>query len=131
MPDYLADSHALQVIEQRLERVYFAPQIIAEYWRVVTATASQRGGFGWDVGKADLAVQTLESSYEMLADGPAVYGRWRQIVLAFHVTGASIFDARLVALMVAHGLTHILTFNDDDFRRYTPLGIIAVNPSTL
>jgi len=38
-------------------------------------------------------------------------------------------DARLVAAMLAHGVTHILTFNDTDFRRYA--GITPVVPAAI
>jgi predicted nucleic acid-binding protein len=149
MPDYLADSNvwlrladpahamfavadnALAVIESDLGEVFLTPQVVSEYWRVVTSQGSQRGGYGWDAARADLAVQRLEHTYTLLPDGPAVYGHWRQIVLAAGVTGASVFDARLVAVMLAHGLTHLLTFNDDDFRRYARWGITAVNPAGL
>ena len=37
-----------------------------------------------------------------------------------------VHDARLAAAMLAHGLTHILTFNADDFRRYP--GIVPITP---
>ena len=36
--------------------------------------------------------------------------------------------AGLVAAMLAHGLTHIVTFNTADFTRYTPLGIVILHP---
>lgn len=147
MPDYLADSNiwlrlaepdhpmfatadnALRTLDANLDEVYLVPQVIAEYWRVVTSGGSRRGGLGWDIARADHAVQQMEHAFTILTDTPAVYGRWRQIVLAASVTGASVFDARLVAAMLAHGLTHLLTFNDDDFRRYAPWGIVAVNPN--
>ena len=41
----------------------------------------------------------------------------------------NVHDARLVAAMLVHKLTHILTFNSDDFRRYSE--IIVVNPKQL
>ncbi|MEI6442036.1 MAG: hypothetical protein WCO29_02610 [Nostocales cyanobacterium ELA583] len=33
--------------------------------------------------------------------------------------GVNVHDARLVAVILAHGLTHILTFNISDFKRYS------------
>jgi hypothetical protein len=36
---------------------------------------------------------------------------------------------RLVAAMLVHGITHILTFNTKDFARYSE--IIAVNPTKM
>jgi hypothetical protein len=37
-----------------------------------------------------------------------------------------VHDARLVASTLAHGVTHLLTFNATDFRRYP--GIVVVPP---
>jgi len=38
-------------------------------------------------------------------------------------------DTRLVALMVAHGITHLLTLNPTDFARYSE--ITAVTPQEI
>lgn len=102
---------------------------MTEYWRVTTATASQRGGFGWDPARADQEVQSLEAAFPMKEDVPQVYGHWRSLVLAAGVTGASVYDACLVAAMLAHDIRHILTFNVDDFRRYASWGITAAHPA--
>jgi predicted nucleic acid-binding protein len=47
-------------------------------------------------------------------------------VETYGVSGRQVHDARLAAVMEVHGVTHILTFNTDDFRRYP--GIISVDP---
>jgi hypothetical protein len=49
-------------------------------------------------------------------------------VLAHAVSGAQVHDARLVAAMHVHGLTHLLTLNVPDFTRYP--GITIVHPQT-
>jgi hypothetical protein len=36
----------------------------------------------------------------------------------YAVSGMKVYDARLVASIKAYGITHLLTFNADDFRRY-------------
>jgi predicted nucleic acid-binding protein len=51
---------------------------------------------------------------------------WRRIVEACGVSGRQAHDARLAAVMLAHGVSHILTFNVEDFRRYP--GIVVVSP---
>jgi predicted nucleic acid-binding protein len=43
------------------------------------------------------------------------------------VMGVEVHDAKLVASMNVYGITHLLTFNLTDFRRYS--GITAVSPS--
>jgi hypothetical protein len=51
------------------------------------------------------------------------------LVVAHGVMGAQVHDARLVAFMLAHGLTHVLTLNAADFARYP--GIIPVAPGEI
>lgn len=146
MPDFLVDTNvwlrmadpahemfsaadsAIKTLLGNLDALYISPQVIAEYWRVLTSDGSQRGGFGWSVRQADLEVQQMEYDYPMLHDSPFVYGKWRQIILATSSTGASVYDARLAATMLAHDLTHILTFNVKDFNRYKFYGIYAIHP---
>lgn len=57
----------------------------------------------------------------MLPDTAAVYPHWRQLVMNLTVSGVQVHDARLVAFMLVHGVTHILTLNPGDFARYSPL----------
>ncbi len=51
--------------------------------------------------------------------------------MTYGVSGVQVHDARLVAAMISHGATHILTFNTADFARYAPEGIMAVDPATV
>lgn len=39
--------------------------------------------------------------------------------------GVNVHDARLVAAMLSHKLTHILTFNAKDFRRYSEIEVVT------
>jgi myo-inositol-1(or 4)-monophosphatase len=67
---------------------------------------------------ADLArFQTL---FHRLDDTPAIYPVWEALVASAAVVGKRAHDARLVAAMMVHGLTHLLTFNDQDFRPLAP-----------
>ena len=45
------------------------------------------------------------------------------------VSGKQAYDARLVAAMKVHKVTHLLTFNSEDFKRYE--GITVVSPSSV
>jgi len=53
------------------------------------------------------------------------------LVLGFGVSGVQVHDARIVAAMLVHQVTHISTFNASDFARYSSIGIIAVDPKTV
>ena len=50
-------------------------------------------------------------------------------MVASGVMGVQVHDARLVATMIAHRITHLLTLNDQDFARYPE--ITAVHPRQL
>jgi hypothetical protein len=50
-------------------------------------------------------------------------------VLVHKVIGLNVHDARLVAAMLVHGVTHILTANVKDFVRYT--SVTAISPDQI
>jgi len=49
-------------------------------------------------------------------------------VVKHGVLGIQVHDAKLVAGMKAHGITHILTLNNRDFLRYSSSGITSITP---
>lgn len=104
------------------------PQNFYEFWVVSTRPVAQNGrGKTPDEVTAEFAF--LDSHFTLLPDTPAVFAGWKRLVVAYKVTGKPSHDARLVAAMLAHGITHILTFNDADFRRYA--GIAAIPPASV
>jgi hypothetical protein len=50
---------------------------------------------------------------------------WRDLVTANQVKGKTAHDARLVAAMLWHQLTHRLTFNASDFKRFAGIQIFT------
>ena len=127
-PMYDTAINAVASVGAQGNDIHLVPQVVAEYWRVATSTASQRGGFGWDTVRADAELAALESLYPLVRDTPYVYDWWRTLVVGADVQGASVYDARLAAAMLAHGWTHLLTFNVDDFKRYGAWGIVPIHP---
>jgi predicted nucleic acid-binding protein len=107
-----------------------ASQNFVEFWHVATRPVA-RNGLGLSLADAERLLRLVERVFVLLPDDPGVYSEWRQLVIAFGVSGAQVYDARLVATMRVHGLTHILTWNTADFSRYAPLGIVAVDPATV
>ncbi|MCY4402662.1 MAG: PIN domain-containing protein [Candidatus Poribacteria bacterium] len=104
------------------------PQNFAEFWNVSTRPV-ERNGFGLTPYETDELLQDLEQSFPLLSDSPKVYPKWRQLIVDYEVSGVKVHDARLVASMISHDVTHILTFNTADFTRYVNEGIVAVDPA--
>ncbi len=120
---------AVTTIRSRGDTLAFALQNAAEFWNVCTRPATARGGLGLGVGEASQRLGLVEASFSLLAELPAVYPLWRQLVVTHAVHGRQVHDARLVALMQAHGIAHILTLNGGDFSRYP--GVVVIDPASV
>ncbi len=118
--------NALRVLTARGEELCIVPQTLYEFWAVATRPGVARGGLGWTPAQADGELARLETLFSFLPDGADVFRHWRRLVASYGVSGVNGHDARLVAAMKAHGLTHLLTFNAKDFRRYEAGENIAV-----
>lgn len=105
-------------------------QNLIEFWAVATRPHTANG-LGFTVAQADDERRRLESIFTLLPTPPGLYQRWAWLVNQNGVSGKPTHDARIVAAMLEHSLTHILTFNVRDFQRYAPLGIVAVDPATV
>lgn len=122
---YLAARSAIDTLAQKGEAMYISSQNVIECWNVFTRPAGSNG-FGLSPAQADQEITQLESFFRFLHDAPDVYSHWRKLVVSVGVSGVKVHDARLVAVMLTHGISHLLTFNTADFKRF-PL-ITAVDP---
>ena len=93
------------------------PQVLYEFWVVATRPPAVNG-LGLPVAAAAAELTRLKSLFPILFDTAAVYSEWERLVTTYQVSGRNAHDARLVAAMAVHGLTHLLTFNTQDFTRY-------------
>jgi predicted nucleic acid-binding protein len=128
-PQHAPVRNALRTLRQRGHGRATAPQNAAEFWNVCTRPATARGGFGLSVPEADRRLRIVERLFHVLPESPAVYSAWRRIIVAHAVMGVQVHDARLVAHLEVHGLTHLLTLNPGDFARYPK--VTAITPSSV
>ena len=105
-------------------------QNFSEFWNVSTRP-TDRNGFGLLPYETDDLLRDLEEAFPLLSDLPDMYLHWRRLVVKYNVSGVQVHDARLVATMLVHNVTHILTFNTQDFTRYADEGIIVINPAAV
>jgi predicted nucleic acid-binding protein len=85
-------------------------------------------GYGLSIAEADQRAKLVEELLTFLEDSKAVHLEWRKLIVAHSVSGAQVYDARLVAAMRVHQVAHLLTFNTRDFVRYS--GITPVHPQS-
>jgi predicted nucleic acid-binding protein len=104
-------------------------QNIAEFWNVCTRPANARGGFGLSITETNSRLQTLEIMVEVLTEADTAYTRWKNLLTHHGVSGLQVYDARIVAVMGSHNISHLVSFNIVDFQRYN--GIAAATPQTI
>ena len=129
-PRYQISREAVHKLEADGHQLQTTLQNFAEFWNVSTRP-TERNGFGRMPEETDELLQDLEKAFSLLPDSDDVYREWRRLVVKYNVAGVQVHDARLAAAMIAHNVTHILTFNVTDFERYKSEGIMAVNPAAV
>lgn len=130
------DGHVAQPIAQnglfalrdRGETLSIFPQNLIEFWAVATRPIANNG-LGLSIASAEVEVISLKALFALLPDTPEIFPEWEKIVLQYRVSGKQAHDARLVAAMHVHNLTHLLTFNTADFKRFS--FITAANPQSI
>ena len=125
-PDHVVVRGALRALAARREQIYFVSQKIllssGEFAHDLCLATALR--CRWPRLIAGRAI--IERLFLLAPDRPEVHAEWRRIVVANNVSGIQVHDARIVAAMRVHRLTHLLTLNVRDFGRYS--GITVVHP---
>ena len=119
---------ALIALRKRNEALCVVPQTIVEFWAVATRPV-ENNGLGLTTEETVRETSKLKRLFKLRADTPVVFAGWEKLVMQYRVAGKQTHDARLVAAMLAHGLTHILTFNTGDFKRFSEIS--AVDPASV
>lgn len=125
-PMYGDASNAIATLLAQSEQLCIVPQNLIEFWNVYTRPV-ERNGLGHSAAEAEAEINRLKAFFPLFLDTEAIYQEWEKLVVDHAIRGVNVHDARLVAAMLVHGLTHILTFNTSDFTRYSE--IITVHPA--
>ena len=128
-PNYQITMSAIAFLRREKERLFIAPQNLIELWNVATRPAD-KNGLGLSPDEAQAEVARLKELFILLPDTEQIYPEWERLVKTYEVKGAKVHDTRLVAFMLIHRLSHILTFNVKDFRRFSP-EITPVSPKDI
>ncbi len=119
---------AVDALVARGDTPRLVPQVLYELWAVATRPVANNG-IGMSVAQAAAELSRMQTLFPLLPDSPAIFPEWQRLVVAHSVLGKNAHDARLVAAMAVHGLTHLLTFNTSDFARFP--GITALDPASV
>lgn len=121
---------AIRKLLEHSDEIYIFPQNCIEFWNVATRPV-KNNGFGYSFEDADFFLRLIERVFHLIGDDARIYREWRKLVVDFGVSGVQAHDARIVAAMLVHNITHILTFNTKDFARYSSIGVIAIDQANV
>lgn len=105
---------------------FITSQVIGEYYSVATRPISSNG-FGWGSEKGQRERDLWLSKCTLLEEIAEIFPLWMRLIDRYKVTGRRIFDLRLLAVMRAHQITHLLTFDVEDFPTVSGLTIVHPN----
>ncbi|TWT88832.1 PIN domain protein [Pseudobythopirellula maris] len=100
------------------------PQVLYEYWAVATRPV-ESNGLGFPSSVANRWLVVWGDVFPTFRDERGVLDEWWRLVVDHEVSGKTTHDARLVAAMIRHSVTHLLTFNVSDFKRYDEIVVFS------
>jgi hypothetical protein len=81
------------------------------------------------IDETEYEVRKFKRLFTVYDDIPNIFAEWENLVLKHNVSGKNVHDTRLVAAMLTHNITHLLTFNVKDFKRFSE--ITTVEPQNV
>lgn len=123
-PQHIPTRDAITIMLERREELYIVPQNLYEFWGVATRPANQNG-FGMSAKETQSEITQIKRLFTLLRDERGIFTEWERLVVVHDVKGKNTHDVRLVAAMQRHNLTRLLTFNTEDFKRFTDIQVIT------
>ncbi len=125
-PQYQAALDATDILGKQGHELFLVPQVLYEFW-VVCTRPLHLNGLGRTATEAEVELVKFKSLFAILDESPLTFPEWKKLVTNYLIVGMNAHDARLVAAMAVYGITHFLTFNEQDFRRYQSITILTPN----
>ena len=83
-----------------------------------------QNGLGMSPVSAAKEVDRIKGLFRTLPEVPEIYPVWESLVRQYAISGKPAHDARLVAAMLVHGLTSIITFDKHGFSRFPFIEVV-------
>ena len=121
-------TEAVAILLEQSSECYLTGQVLIELW-VVATRPEEVNGLGWSSRKTSLTIEQLLDRFPLLAEKEEIFPLWLNLVRKNQVKGKRTHDARIVAVMLAHEISQILTFNPKDFKSLSE--IVTVHPQEI
>jgi predicted nucleic acid-binding protein len=125
---YLIAMNAVDTIIKQGGECFITSQNLIEFW-VVATRPTDVNGLGWTTSKTSTEIGQILTQFSLLSETPDIFTNWLQLVTDNDIKGKRTHDIRLLAVMKVHSISHLLTFNPDDFIQ--PQNITIVHPQDI
>ena len=119
-PHYQEVTETLVKLVEDEEELIICPQVIYEFYVVVTRPIEQNG-FGLSMDIALSEIDNILATYSMPVENSQVFFIWQQLIAHYKVIGKNAHDARIVAFMLSNNINKLYTLNKRDFVRFNPI----------
>jgi toxin-antitoxin system PIN domain toxin len=124
-PQYPAAFPLLDRAQEADAALCVSPQVLAEFYAVITNPRRVSAPFSSDEALAELEKIRALPGLTLLPVPLDMVDRWIALLREHAVTGRHIFDAQLVATMLGNGITRLYTFNRTDFERFPGIEVLT------
>ena len=114
---------AIELLLSRGDECLLTGQVLIEFWVVATRPVNVNG-FGWSVAQTAATIEQLLDQFPLVEETEIVFSLWLNLVAEYRVMGKRSHDARIIAVMIAAGISHILTLNPKDFLGFSEVKIV-------
>jgi predicted nucleic acid-binding protein len=121
-------TESVAVLLMRGDECYLTAQVLIELWVVATRPVDVNG-LGWSVEQTRNVIDQLIERFPVAEEIPQIFSTWLILVTENQIQGKRTHDARIVAVMLASGISHVLTLNPTDFSGIP--GIAVVHPQKI
>ncbi|MGH2351783.1 MAG: type II toxin-antitoxin system VapC family toxin [Chloroflexota bacterium] len=118
-PRHQEAAEAIERLDAAGLELWISRQVLREF--LATLTRPQTFGEPPPLAHVIAAVQSFESQFHVADEDASVTQQLTALIQQVTVGGKQIHDANIVATMQVHGVTHLLTANPTDFRRFAHL----------
>ena len=120
--------NAVSYLLSQAHECFLAPQVLIEFW-VVDTRPVDVNGLGWRTEKTRKIIDQFIDRFPLVDESYDIFPHWLELVTTYKIKGKHTHDARIGAVMLSYGITHLLTFNPSDFEKIS--GITTVIPHEL
>jgi predicted nucleic acid-binding protein len=121
---------ALRVLQSDGHLPVFNSQIKREFLDIAerpSGAGPGKNGLGMNSTQARQLIQQFQAQFGYLTE-PAVADDWFDRLHEKFGGGKTVHDLNIVASMLAHGVSSLLTFNEKHFTRFQPEGVVVQTP---